>query len=363
MAESEGDDDIDFESITSSQRSLLKNCPFSESESHLLLQPPSPTPTKSHGGGERDTDSYTTEILETPISTTVVQTPIISFSSPTSLDSINDEDVFRTPPENASLSSAADSEPAFRVSAIKSKSKSPSFETHTTPFYVSPSLTPGNVRVPETKSKSKSPSSEANTTPLYTSPSRTPGNVRVSATKSKSPSSETDTSPFSASPFVTPGNVRVSATKSPFSETHTTPFSASPYSETGTMPFSASPSLTPGNVRILETNRLSDFVEPVTEEMLPSPPYFAAEVVRFPILSSQPYNAAVDFGVPISSPPSIAAVDVRITETDKISEEETPIPFKEIIEALLRNNGENINERYDSFSFVEALKKCGLKFP
>ncbi|CAA7014615.1 unnamed protein product [Microthlaspi erraticum] len=107
-----------------------------------------------------DTASDRTEILENPIT----RTPILSFSSPTSLDSINDDDVFRTPPENAYLSSAtADSESRLRFPEMKpdSKLQSPSSKTETTmPFSSSPSsLLTENARVLETNRLSGSPSS------------------------------------------------------------------------------------------------------------------------------------------------------------------------------------------------------------
>ncbi|XP_010419301.1 PREDICTED: putative protein TPRXL, partial [Camelina sativa] len=329
MAENVGSDSSELGSITSSQQSYLKNCPFAGHEA-------SPT------------NSDNTEILSNKISPAVViKTPVLSFSSPTSLDSIKD-DVFRTPPENASPSFAADSDPGVRFSEMKShkgsnfkspysnaettllssppsenfrvsqsNSKSPSSTAATTPVSASPS---GKVRA--LKEKSISPSSTAATTPGSPSPS---GKVRVLGTNSKSPSSTAVTSPVSASPS---GKVRILETnlKSPSSTAETTPVSAPPSekvrvsesnsksssSTAETTPVSAPPS---EKVKVLDTNRSFPFV--ANNGALKSPP-----------------GRVVNLG------PSSATEGV--SETEDSGE---VIPFKEIIEALLRNSGEKLDER------------------
>ncbi|KAF2567904.1 hypothetical protein F2Q68_00027392 [Brassica cretica] len=229
MAENVGSGESEFGSVTSSQISFLNNCPFA--------------------GVEEDTDSDGTEVLGTPISPPLTRTPILSLSTPISLDSINDEDVFRTPPENASLSSsAAESEPRARASEIKRGG-----------------------------SKSNSPS-------------------RVSA----------------------------------------------------------SPSLTAETVRVLEMNRVSDRKESVTEVTPLSPPSsLAAGDVRVPGKHSD-----------LDSPsPESATEGIKVTESGGGDDYEIEIPFKEVIEALLRNNGENLDERDERVSYVDILKRYGLKFP
>ncbi|KAF8056428.1 hypothetical protein N665_1270s0010 [Sinapis alba] len=256
MAENVGSDESEFGSVTSSQRSFLNNCPFAD----------------PHGGVD-DTDSDTTEVIVNPVSSPVTRTPVLSLSTPVSLDSINDEDVFRTPPENASLSSAAESEPLATVSVIKprggggggSKSKSPSDVTPLTS--PPPTFAAGDVDFPGGASKSKSPS-----------------------------------------------------------------------------PVSASQPLPAETV----VNRVSDPKESVTEVThLSSPPSPAAENVRVPGKHSD-----LD-----SSPPS-ATEGIKVNESG--DDYEIDIPFKEVIEALLRNNGENLNERV---CYVDILKQFGLKFP
>lgn len=263
MAKNVGSDESEFGSVTSSQVSFLKNCPFAD----------------PLAGVEEDTDSDGTEVLGTPMSQPVTRTPILSLSTPISLDSINDEDVFRTPPENASLSSsAAGSEPRARASELK--------------------------------------------------PRRRGGGGSESKSKSKSPS-------------------RVSA----------------------------SPSLTAETVRVLEMNRVSDRKESVTEVTpLSSPSSLAAGDVRVTGSHSDSESP---------SPPTVSAGDVRVpgkqpdldssspesaTEGIKVSESgdddyEIEIPFKEVMEALLRNNGENLDDRDERVSYVEILKRFGLKFP
>ncbi|VVB08865.1 unnamed protein product [Arabis nemorensis] len=128
MAES---DDSEFGSVTSSQKSFLNHCPFAD--------PNSVRPTQSSDGEVLETVSDNTEVLGNLISPPVVVTPVISYSSRTSVDSIND-DVFRTPPENPSLSSAPDSQTRVRVSELRSPSS---------PVSASPSLPVVNVRVSE----------------------------------------------------------------------------------------------------------------------------------------------------------------------------------------------------------------------
>ncbi|KAG7571997.1 hypothetical protein ISN44_As09g003940 [Arabidopsis suecica] len=330
MAENVGSDSSEFESITSSQKSYLKNCPFAGHEA---------SPTKS-------TDSDNTEVLGNQISPAIVKTPILSFSSPTSLDSINDE-VFRTPPENASLSSAAESEPRVRVSQIKPRQGSnlttPSSQAKTSPVSASPSV---NVRVSE--SNLNSPSSTAKTTPVSASPSV---NVRVSGSNLKSPSSTAKTTPVSASPSV---NARVSETnlKSLSSTAETTPVSASPSEK----------------VRVFETKCPSDSVP------LSSPPSVAADDVRVPAKhldsdSSPPTAIGRTMGLVkqlVAASVSLDSASSSASEGIKTSEAESSggdLPFKEIIEALLRNSGQNHKERDDKVSYVEILKQCGLKFP
>ncbi|EFH55004.1 hypothetical protein ARALYDRAFT_481288 [Arabidopsis lyrata subsp. lyrata] len=344
MAENVGSDSSEIESITSSQKSFLKNCPFAGHE---------PLPTKS-------TDSDNTEVLGNKISPAIVKTPVLSFSSPTSLDSISDE-VFRTPPENASLSSATESEPRVRVSEIKLRGgTSPSSEAKTMPVSSSSSLPEANVRV--SKSNLKSPSSTAKTPPVSTSPLV---NVRVSESNLnspsstakttpsnlKSPSSTAKTMPVSASPSV---NVRVSETnlKSLSSTAETTPVSASPSEK----------------VRVFETKCPSDSVP------LSSPPSVAADDVRVPAKhldsdSSPPTAIGRTMGLVkqlVSASVSFDSASSSASEGIKTSEAESSggdLPFKEIIEALLRNSGENLKERDDKVSYVEILKQCGLKFP
>ncbi|XP_024014336.1 uncharacterized protein LOC18022097 [Eutrema salsugineum] len=237
MEENVGEDESEIDSITSSQRSFLKSCPFADPDSPL---------TKSSG------DSVRTEILGNPISPTVVRTPVLSFSTPTSLDSINDEDVFRTPPENASLSSAADSEPRVRVSEM----------------------------IP--------PSSKSETTPVSASPSLT---NRLS-----------DSVPALSSPTtVVADDVRV-----------------------------------PGKHSDLDS---------------PSP----IAIERTVVLENQPVSDS-NLSLDSSSSPSA-------TETENPGGDKTAIPFKEVIEGLLRNNGEKLDERDDKVSYFEVLKQCGLRFP
>ncbi|KAF8046291.1 hypothetical protein N665_3865s0002 [Sinapis alba] len=257
MAENAGSDESEFGSVTSSQRSFLNKSPFAD----------------PHGGVE-DTDSDTTEVIVNPVYSPVTRTPVLSLSTPVSLDSINDEDVFRTPPENASLSSAAESEPLATVSVIKprggggggSKSKSPSDVTPLTS--PPPSFAAGDVEVPGGASKSKSPS-----------------------------------------------------------------------------PVSASEPLPAETVKM---NRVSDPKESVTEVTpLSSPPSLARGNVRAPGKDS-------DFD---SSTPS-ATEGIKVNESG--DDYEIDIPFKEVIEALLRNNGENLNERV---CYVDILKQFGIKFP
>ncbi|XP_048633652.1 uncharacterized protein LOC125608009 [Brassica napus] len=235
MAKNVGSDESEFGSVTSSQVSFLKNCPFAD----------------PLAGVEEDTDSDGTEVLGTPMSQPVTHTPILSLSTPISLDSINDEDVFRTPPENASLSSsAAGSEPRARASELKPRR--------------------GGGGGSKSKSKSKSPS-------------------RVSASPSL-----TEVPPLSSPSSFAAADVRV--TRSHF------------------------------------------------DSKSPSPPTVSAGDVRVP--GKQP-------DLDSSSPESAAAID----------DYEIEIPFKEVIEALLRNNGENLDERDERVSYVEILKRFGLKFP
>ncbi|ESQ46407.1 hypothetical protein EUTSA_v10000603mg [Eutrema salsugineum] len=251
MEENVGEDESEIDSITSSQRSFLKSCPFADPDSPL---------TKSSG------DSVRTEILGNPISPTVVRTPVLSFSTPTSLDSINDEDVFRTPPENASLSSAADSEPRVRVSEM----------------------------IP--------PSSKSETTPVSASPSLT---NRLS-----------DSVPALSSPTtVVADDVRVPGKHSDLD-------SPSPIAIERTV--------------VLENQPVSDSVANTGLTKSASP-------VK---------NLSLDS----SSSPSA-------TETENPGGDKTAIPFKEVIEGLLRNNGEKLDERDDKVSYFEVLKQCGLRFP
>ncbi|XP_019093822.1 PREDICTED: putative protein TPRXL [Camelina sativa] len=320
MAENVGSDSSELGSITSSQQSYLKNCPFAGHEA-------SPT------------NSDNTEILSNKISPAVVKTPVLSFSSPTSLDSIKD-DVFRTPPENASPSSAADSEPGVRVSEMKSHKgsnfKSPYSNAETTLLSSPPSE---NFRF--SQSNSKSPSSTAATTPVSASPS---GKVRALKKNSKSPSSNAATTPGSHSPS---GKVRVLETNS-----------KSPSSTAVTTPVSASPS---GKVRVLETNLKSPSS---TAEMTPvsAPP---SEKVRV-LDTNRPFDFMANRA--LKSPPQrvVNFGSASATEGTKVSETEDSgevIPFKEIIEALLRNSGEKLDERDENVSCVDILKSLGLKFP
>ncbi|KAG2286344.1 hypothetical protein Bca52824_045948 [Brassica carinata] len=215
MAENVGSGESEFGSVTSSQISFLNNCPFAD----------------PLAGVEEDTDSDGTEVLGTPMSQPVTRTPILSLSTPISLDSINDEDVFRTPPENASLSSsAAESETRAR----------------------------------------------------------------------------------------------------------------------------ASTSLTAETVRVFEMNRVSDRKESVTEVTPLSPPSsLAAGDVRVPGKHSD-----------LDSPsPESATEGIKVTESGGGDDYEIEIPFKEVIEALLRNNGENLDDRDERVSYVDILKRYGLKFP
>ncbi|CAE6006128.1 unnamed protein product [Arabidopsis arenosa] len=262
MAENVGSDSSEFESITSSQKSYLKNCPFAGHE---------PLPTKS-------TDSDNTEVLGNKISPAVVKTPVLAFSSPTSLDSINDE-VFRTPPENASLSSAAESEPRVRVSEIKLRGGS--------------NLT--------------TPSSQAKTMPVSASPSI---NVRIT--------------PVSASPSE---KVRVFETKCP----------------SDSVPLSSPPSVAADDVRVPAKHLDSDS----------SPPTAIGRTMGL-------VKQLVSTSVSLDSASSSASEGIKISKTEDSG---GVLPFKEIIEALLRNSGENHKERDDKVSYVEILKQCGLKFP
>lgn len=182
MVESVGSDDSEFDSVTSSQKSFLKHCPFADPDSV-----PRPILTEISSDGELlETDSDSTEVLGNPISSPLVRTPLLSFSSPTSLDSVKD-DVFRTPPENPSLSSAADSETRVRVSEMIPKLKSQSSKPYTTPVSASPSLPIENVGVLETNRPSDS------VEPLSSPSSVTADGVRVPGkhldTDTSSPSS------------------------------------------------------------------------------------------------------------------------------------------------------------------------------
>src|SRR5690606_5329370 len=142
---------------------------------------------------------------------------------------------------------------------------------------------------------------------------------------------------------------------------------------------SASPTLPAETVRVLEMNLLSDPKEPVTEVTpLSSPSSLAASNVRVPGNHSDSKSP---------SPPTVAAGDARVpeepydsssprkqsdldsssscsTEGIKVTESgddyETDIPFKEVIEALLRNSGENLRERDERVSYTAILKQCGL---
>ncbi|XP_033145346.1 cell wall protein RBR3 [Brassica rapa] len=299
MAENVGSGESEFGSVTSSQVSFLKNCPFAD----------------PLAGVEEDTDSDGTEVLGTPISPPVTRTPILSLSTPISLDSINDEDVFRTPPENASLSSsAAGSEPRARASELKprrrggggSKSKSKSKSPPTTPVSASASLAVKNVRVLETNriaDDPEEPVTVTDVTPLTSPPSFAAGNVKApggGASKLKSPS-------------------RVSASPS----------------LTEVPPLSSPSSFAAADVRVTRSH---------FDSKSPSPPTVSAGDVRVP--GKQP-------DLDSSSPESAAAID----------DYEIEIPFKEVIEALLRNNGENLDDRDERVSYVEILKRFGLKFP
>lgn len=326
MAENVGSDESEFESITSSQKSYLKNCPFAGHEDSL-------------------TDSDNTEVLGNQISPSIVKTPILSFSSPTSLDSIND-DVFRTPPENASLSSAADSEPRVRVSEIKprggSNLKSPSSNAETMLLSSSPS---GNFRVLE--SNLNSPSSTAETT-------------RVLESNLKSPSSTPETTPVSASPSE---KVRALETnvKSPSSTAETTPVSSSPSIKvrvletkclSDSVPLSSPPSVVADDVRVPATHLDSDSPSP-TGTMDLKNPIFASVTNNGALKSSE---RVLNLGSASAS----AAEGIKVSETESSGGD---LPFKEIIEALLRNSGEKLNKRDENVSYVEILKQCGLKFP
>lgn len=304
MAENVGSVESEFGSVTSSQISFLKNCPFAD----------------PLNGAAKQTDSDTTEVLGTP----VARTPLLSsLSTPIGLDSVNDEDVFRTPPENASLSSssAAESEPRARVSKLKSKSPPP--------VSASASLAVRNLRVLETNriADPEEPVADVTSPPA--------GNVKVpggGGSKSKSPS-----------------------------------------------PVSASQPLPTETVRVLEMNRVSDHEERVTP--LSSPPSLAAGNVRVPGNNSDSESP---------SPPTVAAGDVRVPAKRSGFDSPSPgkhsdldssppsategiesgddydgieIPFKEVIEALLRNSGENLDEGHERVSYVDILKQFGLKFP
>ncbi|CAH2061268.1 unnamed protein product [Thlaspi arvense] len=300
MAENVEDDESEFDSVTSSQKSFLKNCPFADPES---------PPTES-SGGVAETDWESTEILGNPISPAVVRTPVLSFPTPTSIDSINDEDVFRTPPENASLSSAADSEPRVRVSEMKpaggSKSKSQSSKSETTtPVSASPSLTAENVRV-----TLSSPTSVAE------------DDVRVPRKRSNV---------GSPSPTAI-GRIMVLENR-PISDS---------VSNTG-VPKSPSPTRAPGKHSDLDS---------------PSPVSMARTIV----LENQSNSASVaTTGLPKSpSPGKHLNLD---SSSPSSATDETDIPFKEIFEALLRNNGQNLNEKDEKVSYFDILKQCGLKFP
>ncbi|EOA27397.1 hypothetical protein CARUB_v10023529mg [Capsella rubella] len=351
MAENAGSDSSELESITSSQRSYLKNCPFAGQET---------SPTKS-------TDSNNTEVLGNLISPAVLKTPVLSFSTPTSLDSIN-EDVFRTPPENASLSSPADSEPGVRVSEVKSQKgsnlKSPYSYAETMLLSSPPSE---NFRV--SVSNSKSPYSTAEKTPVSASPSE---KVRVLGMNSKSPSSTPETAPVTASPSE---KVRIFETnlKSPCSTTETAPVSAppsekvrvletnlkSPSSTAATKPVSGSPS---NKVRVLETDVHFDSVS------LSSPPSVAAgDVLGSTMGLKNPIFDYVANNGALKSPERVlnlgSASTTKGIKVSKPDGSDEVIPFKEIIEALLRNSGEDLNERDENVSCVEILKQWGLKFP
>ncbi|KAJ0260358.1 TPRXL protein [Hirschfeldia incana] len=294
MAENIGKDEREFGSVTSSQISFLKNCPFAA--------PPN---------GPKDTESDKTEVLGTPISPQVTRTPILSLSTPISLDSINDEEVFRTPPENASLSSAAESEPRARVSSE-----------------IEPPRRGGGSSKSKSKSKSKSP-------PVFSSPSLAVKKLRVSETNSIADPEEPVAdviSPPAARNVKVPGGASKSKSKS-----------KSPSL------VSAPPSLPAENVRVLEMNRVSDRKESLKEVTPPlsSPPSLAASNVRVPGNKSD-----------LDSSPSSAAEGIEVADDYEID-----IPFKEVIEALLRNGGENLYERDERFSYVDILKRSGLKFP
>ncbi|KAL1207142.1 hypothetical protein V5N11_032745 [Cardamine amara subsp. amara] len=261
MAKNVGSDESEIESITTSQKSFLKNCPFADP-------------------GAPPTDSDCTEVLGYPISPAFVRTPILSFSSPTSLDSINDE-VFRTPPENAYISSDADSEPRVRVSELK----------------------------PQEGSNLKTPSSKSKTTPFSE-------NVRVLETNHRSVSRVVV--PPSSPPSVVSDYARVSGKHRDFDSPSPTAIK---------------------RIIVLENQQISDSVA-------------NSGLSKTRVL------------VPLSSPPSVAADVVRVPAKQSETEDSGGVlPFKEIIEALLRNSGENLNERDENFSYVDILKQCGFKFP
>ncbi|CAH8367045.1 unnamed protein product [Eruca vesicaria subsp. sativa] len=261
MGENVESGESEFGSVTSSQISILNNCPFAD-------------PTKSSRAVD-DTVSISTEVLLTPISPPVTHTPILS---PSSLDSINDEDVFRTPPENASLSSAAESEPKARVSAIKS----------TTRVSASASLlTVKNVKVLETNSDEP----VRDLTPLTPPLSFAAGNVEVN---------------------------RVSGPEEPVTEVRS---------------LSSSQNLAAGDVRVPGKNSGFDSSSPGKQSELDD-----------------------------SSAQSVTE-GIEVTESSGDDYGEIEIPFKGVIKALLRNNGENLEERDERVSYVDILKQLGLKFP
>uniref|UniRef100_A0A1J3FE57 Uncharacterized protein n=1 Tax=Noccaea caerulescens TaxID=107243 RepID=A0A1J3FE57_NOCCA len=314
MAENAGDGESEFDSVTSSQKSFLNNCSFADPDS--LRQA---LPTKS-SDGVVETESDRTEVLENPISPPITRTPVLSFSSPTSFDSINDDDVFRTPPENASLSSAtADSEPRLRFSKMKPK----------------PDSTRGS-------SKSKSPSSEIETTtPLSSSsPSLPAENVRVLETNRFSDSVETVKmlTPLSSPLSVSAGNVTVPAKNSDLNSP--SPMSVEDDDVRATGKHSDLDSQSPaaiGRTRVSENQPISDFVSNTGAPKSPSP-------AIVPVKQLNPGSSS----------------GIKITEKE---DPETAIPFKEIFEALLRNSGENLHERDEKVSYIDILKQCGLKFP
>ncbi|KAJ4902899.1 Uncharacterized protein Rs2_16850 [Raphanus sativus] len=288
MAENVGSVESEFGSVTSSQISFLKNCPFAD----------------PLNGAAKQTDSDTTEVLGTP----VARTPLLSsLSTPIGLDSVNDEDVFRTPPENASLSSssAAESEPRARVSKLKSKSPPP--------VSASASLAVRNLRVLETNRIADDPEEPVPGGGGSESKSKSPPPVRVLEMN------------------------RVSDPEERVTEVRT---------------LTSPPSPAAGNVRVPGSNFVSES---------PSPPTVAAGDVRVPAKRSGLDSPSPGKHSDLDSSPPSATEGIKSTESGDDCEIE--IPFKEVIEALLRNSGENLDERDERVSYVDILKQCGLKFP